>query len=46
VLIETKHSKVLKSYGDCLFYRENIIKRIQTPKFTLEELNKIKQEIK
>ena len=45
-LIETKHAQVLNNKGDCLFYRENIIKRIQTPKFTIEELNKIKKEIK
>lgn len=45
-LIETKHVKVLSNNGDVLFYRENIIKRMQTPKFTIEEMNKIKKEIK
>lgn len=45
-LIESQHSKVLNSKGECLFYRDNLIKRIQTPKFTLEEQNKIKKEIK
>ena len=45
-LIESQHSKVLNSKGECLFYRDNLIKRIQTPKFTIEELNKIKKEIK
>lgn len=45
-LIETNHIKVLNNKGECLFYRENNIKRIQTPKFTIEELNKIKQDIK
>lgn len=45
-LIETKHTKVLSHNGDALFYRENIIKRIQSPKITVEEINKIKQEIK
>lgn len=45
-LIETKHTKVLENPGDCLFFRDNLIKRIQTPKFTKEELEKIKKEIK
>ena len=45
-LIETKHCKVLTNKGDSIFYRETIIKRIQCPKFTKEELEKIKQEIK
>lgn len=45
-LIETKHAKVLNNRGDCLFFRDSTIKRIQTPKFTIEELDKIKKEIK
>ena len=45
-LIESHHSKILNAKGECLFYRDNIIKRIQTPKFTIEELTKMKKEIK
>lgn len=45
-LIEVNHTKVLSSKGDCLFYRDNNIKRIQTPKLTIDEINKIKRETK
>lgn len=45
-LIETMHTKVLISKGDCLFFRENNIKRLQTPKLSLDEINKIKKETK
>ena len=42
-LIESKHLDVLINKGDCIYHRENSIKRLQCPKFTLEELKKIKQ---
>lgn len=45
-MIESKHCKVLTQKGECLFYRENNEKRIQIPKFTKEELDKIKKHMK
>lgn len=45
-VIESKHCKVLTQKGECLFYRENNEKRIQIPKFTKEELDKIKKYMK
>lgn len=41
-IIESSHLTVLCQKGDCLFYRDNNVKRVQLPKFTLDELNKIK----
>lgn len=45
-LIETMHTKVLISKGDCLFFRENNIKRLQTPKLSIDEIKKIRKETK
>ncbi len=45
-LIESKHLEVLISKGDCIFQRESTLKRIQTPKFSIEEFKKIKNEVK
>lgn len=45
-LIETKHTQVLINKGECLFFRESNIKRLQAPKLSLDEINKIKKETK
>lgn len=42
-LIEINHSKVLLGKGECLYYRDSNIKRIQTSKISLEEIDKIKK---
>ena len=44
-LIEYKHIEVLNNKGDCLFYRDNIIKRLQSPKISIEEIKKIEKNI-
>lgn len=44
-LIETMHLKVLNNKGECLFFRDSNIKRIQTPKISLQEINKIAKDI-
>ena len=44
-LVEYKHLEVLSNKGECLFYRDNIIKRIQTPKLSLDEIKKIEKNI-
>lgn len=44
-LIEHKHVEVLSNKGDCIFYRDNIIKRLQTPKISIDEIKRIEKSI-
>lgn len=43
-LIESKQLEVLINKGECIFHRDTYMKRIQTPKLTIDEYKKIKQE--
>ena len=43
-LIESKQLDVLVNKGECIFHRDDYIKRIQCSKITIDEYEKIKQD--